>query len=128
MPNMSEMQCHICESIVSVEEISENDGMCRACNDAMKDIPETPTDETDPEIRGAIQRYQARQSYMKKYNQRPDVQAARKAYMKGRQQRDRALIRRAKELRLIDDHGRVVPNRDVREAAQPEGEATPDDV
>lgn len=109
-PEMRDMQCVVCEDFFTVEEISKNNGMCFTCFKALEEQLEheergssKEEDLSDPELRGALQRYRKRKAYMKRYNERPDVQAKRKQYMKERNQRDRDIIRKAKELGVLPD-------------------------
>jgi len=95
------MKCTICEEIKTVEEISANDGMCKSCADILADRNIDAGDESDPEVRDAVKRYLKRREYMAKYNARPDVREARKAYMDSRREKDAKLLKRAKELGLI---------------------------
>jgi hypothetical protein len=104
MPDMKDMQCVICERIKTIDEIAKFDGMCEECSEALKETDEAieagarEDDLSDPEIRGAIKRFTARKEYMAKYNQRPDIIAKRKGYMKDRARRDKQLIEKAKRL------------------------------
>jgi hypothetical protein len=108
MPELNEMMCPICNELVGIDVIEANNGMCVTCNAAMKEIEEeegrgAAGEEmlSDPQMAQAIERYRKRKAYMKKYNAKPEVREARKAYSKERRQLDQRLIQRARELGII---------------------------
>jgi hypothetical protein len=105
VPDMSEMKCAVCEQVKTKDELVEHNGVCTECQAAFDEIPDKPDEDSlsDPEMRGAINRYRQRQAYMKKYNQRPENIIKRREYMKSRAKRDRDLIRKAKELGVTLD-------------------------
>jgi DNA-binding protein H-NS len=111
MPDVRDMKCIICEEVKTVEEISKFQGMCEDCSMALEETAETFENESGgreedladagQDIQGAVKRYNRRKEYMKEYNERPGVKAKRKAYMKAAAARDRAAIRKAKDLGLL---------------------------
>lgn len=106
MPNIEEMECPICEKIVRKEEIDQW-SMCEDCHLVLKDTEEGfENEEGDKEaatgaVEQVVERYKARQAYNKERNQRPDVKAARKEYMRKRYQKEKAILKAAKERGLL---------------------------
>ena len=101
MPELSEMICPICEQVTKADVIAAN-GMCDECKEALKDTPDLkPEDESDPEIRKAVERFRKRKAYQQKYNAKPEVKAQRKEYQASYNKRQAEALRKAKELGLL---------------------------
>lgn len=109
MPNVSELKCTICEVLMTSKEIAERKTICNDCEASLSEANErleggnADEEEITPEMQSAIKRFATRNAYMKNYNDRPEVKAKRKQYMKDRAARDRALLKKAKELGITSD-------------------------
>jgi len=111
-PEMKDVTCILCEEVKDKNELERYDGMCFDCAQAMQEADEKvdarePSGDAegadDPELRKTVDAYRKRQEYMKEYNSRPDIIERRKAYMKGRQEKIKMLLRKAKDAGLLED-------------------------
>ena len=94
--------CPICEKETTLEQL-EKAGMCNDCDSVLgKEAPESqePIVE-DNELATAVEAYKKHQEYVKQYNQKPGVKEKRKAYMKARNDRNKAIIKKARDAGLI---------------------------
>jgi hypothetical protein len=103
---MDEMKCNVCEEVTDSKELDRYDGMCFNCQQALQEADEAveagDTNEADPELLKAVDSFKKRQAYMREYNARPDIAERRKQYMKGRNERIKALLKKARELGMVD--------------------------
>jgi len=109
-PELSEMKCDICEEITNKDELDRYDGSCFNCHKALEDAGDIlekqagsgeAVEEASPELLKAVAAALRRREYMREYNSRPDVKAARKQYMKGRAEREKMLLKQAREKGML---------------------------
>jgi hypothetical protein len=95
-------KCLICEQAITEDQLAR-DGMCDECSKTLgEDAIEGPEPTVnDNELSMAVEAYKKKQAYIKQYNARPDVAAKRKAYMKARNEHQKAALKKAKELGLL---------------------------
>jgi hypothetical protein len=108
MPTLDEMKCVICEEIKPKDELVEHEGLCADCASAMETAERTvdtaengDREEVSLELQAVVTRAKKRKFYMSEYNSRPLVAAKRKEYMKGRYEKEKALLAKAKEAGLL---------------------------
>jgi excinuclease UvrABC helicase subunit UvrB len=77
--------------------------MCAECNETLgEDAIDPQHDEVtdDAEVAKAVENWEKRREYQKKYNSRPDVKEKRAKYMKTRNAKIKDILKRAEALGL----------------------------
>jgi hypothetical protein len=108
MPDLSEMKCVICEEVKTKDELEANEGLCEVCSTEIGSAERTidtaesgDRDEVSLELQSVVARAKKRRFYMSEYNAKPEVAAKRREYMKGRYEKEKALLQKAKEAGLL---------------------------